>query len=192
MNIDIKSSVGRVSVALCGIFLLVVAAVLIYFFSPFNSANITDADIVSKGAEYNVKLKGISEYNTDGFTVATDGFYITTEKQLVYVDEDGYARTTDEGNGEIYLSGKFNSGVILYDKYSFCSDKYNSVQALEEFFETPDRIYNFDINNLSDYVQDIINYKKKFYGTAKVRIYRGRCVFTEIYIEGDKILEIKI
>ena len=187
---DRKKLFRKLRTALC--VLLCIAAVLVLFASsPLHLKNVTDKTVVEKGAEYTVKLKGIYEYDENGFSIAPDGFFYTGEKAFVYKDEKGYARTTYDGKGETYVKGKYNSTEILYENYSFCGDSYKNQKELEAFFELPDPIYGFDIDELSGYIQEVITYEKKFAGRATVSIYRGRCVFTEIYIGDEKVLELK-
>ncbi len=170
---------------------VVVAALVVFVSSPLHPKNITDKTVVEKGAEYTVRINGVSDYDERGFMPVTKGFYFTGEKVFVYKDEEGFACTAYDGNGECYLLGKYNTAFIDYESYSFCGGKYKSIDELEAFFDEPERIYNFDIDKLSEYIQDIIQYKRHFYGTLTVKIYRGRCVITEFYIDGEKILEYK-
>lgn len=180
----------KLRTALC--VLLCIAAVLVLFASsPLHPKNLTDKTVAEKGAEYTVKLKGVYEYDEKGFSVAPVRFVYTGEKAFVYKDEEGYACTTYDGKGETYVEGKYNSNDILYKNYTFCGESYKNQKELEAFFELPDRIYGFDIDKLSEYVQEVITYEKKFTGRATVRIYRGRCVITEIYIGDEKVLELK-
>lgn len=192
MSLKGKNTLTKTVSAIFASLLLVGVAVLFYAHSPLNPANISDKTVIEKGAEYKIKLKGISEYDENGFRLVVDGFYFTSDRQLVYVSEDGYARTTDDGEGEAYLLGKCNSADISYGKYEFCGKEYRNRQELEAFFEIPDPIYNFDINDLSYYISDIINYKKQFFGTATLRLYKGRCVITSVSIGDEKVLEIKL
>lgn len=186
-----KKKLFKITATVFALLLCAAAAIVLYAVSPLHPKNISDETVVQKGTEYTVKLEGVYEYDEEGFDVATDGFYLNARDSKVYKDEDGFARTSYEGEGEVLLHGDYNSGRILYDKYSFCGENYKSRQELEAFFESPDPIYNFDIDKLSYYISDIITYEKQFYGTATVRIYRGRCVFTEIYIGEEKVLELK-
>jgi len=191
VNTKAKKNLFRFTVAVFMFLLCVASVIVLYAVSPTHPKNITDETVAEKGAEYTVKLKGISEYDDGGFSIAADGFYYTGDKTFVYEDEEGYARTTYDGRGEVYLLGQYNSAYVSYDKYNFCGESYKTQKELEAFFELPDPIYNFDIDNLSYYIQDIINYEKKFSGRATVKIYCGRCAVTEIYIGDDKVLEFK-
>lgn len=173
------------------VLLCIAAAIVLFAASPLHPKNITDKTICEKGTEYTVRLKGISEYDEKGFSVSPDGFYLSSDKVAVYVDDEGFARTTYDGEGESYIKGRrYNSTEILYEKYSFCGESYKNRQELEAFFRLPDPIYNFDLDKLSYYIQDIINYEKQFSGKATIKIYRGRCIFTEIYIGEEKVLEL--
>lgn len=191
VNTKAKKKLFKLTVVIFTFLLCVATVIVLYALSPTHPKNITDETVAEKGAEYTVKLKGISEYDDGGFRIATDGFYYTGEKAFVYKDEEGFARTTYDGKGEFYLLGEYNSDYISYDKYIFCGESYKTQEELETFFELPDRIYNFDIDKLSYYVQDIINYEKKFVGKATVKIYRGRCTVTGIYIGDEKVLKLK-
>jgi len=172
--------------------LLGITAVLVLFISsPLHPKNITAKTVAEKGVKYTVKLKGIHEYDEKGFSVATDGFFYTGDKAFVYQDDDGYARTTFDEQGEVYILGEYNSADILYKNYTFSGESYKNQKELEAFFETPDRIYDFDINKLSGYIQDVMTFEKKFTGKATVSIYRGRCVFTGIYIGDELVLMLK-
>lgn len=173
------------------LFFVVGAALLAYVNSPLYPANISDRAIIEKGREYTVKLSGISDCDENGFRPVTDGFYFTNEKLFVYTDEEGFARTGNEGEEDALVLGKFNSAVLSYEKYNFCGESFKNEQELQAFFDSPDPIYNFDINNLSYYISDIINYKKHFSGTATLMLYRGRCVITSVSIGDEKVLEIK-
>ena len=172
--------------------LLGVTAVLVLFIlSPLHPQNISDRTVAEKGAEYTVKLKGISDYSENGFTVVTDRFSFVKGKLFVYEGEDGFAYTSDDGNGKVYVTGKYNSFDVMYENYTFTGESYKNQTELESFFEEPDRIYDFDIDKLSEYIQDSITYEKKFSGKATVSIYRGRCVITEVYIGDRRVLELK-
>ncbi len=192
MSLKGKKTLTKTVSAIFAVLLILGGTVFIYAHSPLNPANISDKTVIEKGAEYKIKLKGVSEYDENGFRLVTEGFYFTDEKLFVCVDGDGYARTTDDGKGENYLLGKCNSADISYAKYEFCGKEYRNIQELEAFFEIPDPIYNFDINDLSYYISDIINYKKQFFGTATIRLYKGRCVITSVSIGDEKVLEIKL
>ena len=178
--------------ALFCVLLCVAVSIVLYAVSPYHPKNIADEAVIQKGAQYKVSVTGISEYNENGFKVVTDGFSFTgSDKTFVYNDEEGIARTGNDGNGECCLLGKYNCDFINYESYSFCGERYKSIKELEAFFGEPDRIYNFDINKLSEYVQSVINYEKRFNGNATVKIYKGRLVVTEFYIDGEKVLEYK-
>ena len=184
----------RLTAALKVIFsaLLCICSVLVlYISSPLHPKNITDETVIQKGVEYNIKLSGISEYDETGFRIVTNGFFFTSEKTFVYKDEEGFAFTSYDGEGECYLLGEYNSPFVSYENYRFCGENYKSREELEKFFEEPDRIYDFDINKLSEYIQDVLAYKKHFYGKATVKIYKGRLVITDFYIGEEKVLEFK-
>ena len=170
----------------------IAAAITLYALSPLHPKNITDETVVKKGTPYTVRLSGISDYSSKGFMPVTDGFYFTDSKSFVYTDENGYARTDKEDGGEVYVLGRYSSAFIDYEKYSFCGESYKNRQELEAFFKEPELIYDFDINNLGIYIQDIIQYKRHFSGMAEVKIYRGRCVITDVYVGAEKVLEYKI
>ena len=178
--------------ALFCVLLCIAVSIMLYTVSPYHPKNITDKTVAEKGAEYTVSVTGVSDYNEKGFMPVTDGFYFSVkDKAFIYKDEKGIARTIYDGKGECYLIGKYNSAFINYENYSFCGERFKSIEELEAFFGEADRIYDFDINKLSEYIQDVINYKKHFYGNATVKIYKGRLVITEIYIDGEKVLEYK-
>ncbi len=179
------------SSALFCVLLCIASGIVLYAASPYHPKNITDETVIQKGTEYILSVNGISDYNEQGFMPVTNGFHFTSEKVFVYTDENGIARTSRDEESECFLLGKYNSAFINYESYSFCSERFKNVQELESFFNEADRIYDFDINKLSEYVQDVISYKKHFYGNATVKIYRGRLVITEIYIDGEKVLEYK-
>lgn len=181
-----KSLTSIFAVLFCAAVLLIA-----YILSPLHPGNIPDEVIINKGAEYTVQLSGVHEYDEKGFVIGTDYFFFKNGRTFVYVGEDGFAHTTYDGKGEAYIDGKYNSGDILYEKYSFCGESYKSPKELEAFFETPDPIYNFDVNKLSEYIRDILDYEKRFYGKATVKLYRGRCVFTEIFIGDELVLVLK-
>ncbi len=191
MSIKNKRLMIKASTTVFVLLLLVAVAVFIYGNSPLYPANITNQTVIEKGEEYRIKIRGITECDEKGFTLATNGFSFTSDKLFVYVDEEGFARTTDAGDSEVYVLGKFNSADVIYDEYIFCGQEYKTKKDLEAFFETYDPIYNFDIDKLSYYISDIINYKKQFYGTATLKIYKGRCVITSVSVGDEKVLEIK-
>ena len=174
-----------------GILACVAAAVCFWAGSPANVRNITDSTVIEKGAEYTVRISGVHENDAEGFRIAADNFYYSDQKVIVYEGEDGFARTSYEGSGSSYMNGKYSSSYIRYADYEFCGEKYKNQKELEAFFELPDPIYNFDVNNLSGYISEIISYKKSFNGSAKVKIYRGRCVIESVFIGGEKVLEFK-
>lgn len=178
--------------ALFCVLLCIATGIVLYAASPYHPQNITDEAVIQKGTEYTLSVTGISDYNELGFTAVTDGFNFKSKKKLfVYKDEKGIARTTDDGQGECCFLGKYSSPFIAYENYSFCGESYKSINELEKFFEEPDPIYNFDVNNLGIYIQDVIQFKRHFYGNATVKIYRGRLVITELYINGERVLEYK-
>lgn len=191
MSLQAKRTLNKAMTVILALFFVVGAALLIYVNSPLYPANISDRAIIEKGREYTVKLSGISDCDENGFRPVTDGFYFTNEKLFVYTDEEGFARTGNEGEEDALVLGKFNSAVLSYEKYNFCGESFKNEQELQAFFDSPDPIYNFDINNLSYYISDIINYKKHFSGTATLMLYRGRCVITSVSIGGERVLEIK-
>lgn len=177
--------------ALLCVLLCIAAALVIFVLSPLHPKNIADSIVAEKGTEYTVRLVGISDYDSEGFSVVADGFYSSKKKIFVNKDEEGYARTFYDGKGETYILGEYDFTDVHYENYVFCGESYKNVDELEDFFELPDRIYNFDINKLPDYIHNVINFEKKFNGKATVRIYRGRCVITEVYIDGEKVLELR-
>lgn len=191
MNLKAKKALTKIVTALFAVLFVIGAALIIYVNSPLYPANISDEVIIEKGTEYTVKLSGVSEYDENGFRPVTDGFYFTKEKLFVYVDDAGYVRTGYEGEGEDYVLGRFNSPDLSYEKYDFCGESFKNKQELQSFFDSADPIYNFDINNLSYYISDIINYKKHFSGTATLKLYKGRFVITSVSIGDEKLLEIK-
>lgn len=191
MSLQAKKTLTKIMTAVFAVLLTIGTALIVYLNSPIHPANISDEVIIEKGTEYEVKLKGISGYNETGFCLVTDGFYFSKEKLFVYTDEEGFAKTTDRDEGGAYLLGGYNSADVLYENYNFCGEQYKNRQELEAFFEAPDRIYDFDINNLSYYISDIINYKKQFTGSATLKIYKGRCVITSVSVGDAKVLEIK-
>lgn len=191
MSLQAKKTLKKIMTVVSVLLLAAGAVLLIYFNSPLYPANISDETIIERGTEYTVKLSGVSEYDENSFRPITDGFYFTNERLSVYVDDTGYVRTDYEGEGEDYVLGRFNSAYLSYDKYDFCGESYKNKQELQAFFDSPDPIYNFDINNLSYYISDIINCKKHFSGTATLKLYKGRCVITSVSIGDEKVLEIK-
>lgn len=187
-----KKVLRKILSIVLAVLVTVCAGILIYIISPFYPGNIADKTVVEKGEEYTVRLSGISKYDEEGFNLVTDGFYFTYDEVYLYTDENGIARTTyDKTDKKHRLYGKFNSAFIFYDEFEFCGEILCNQQELEAFFEEPDRIYNFDINKLSEYVSDVIQYEKKFSGSATVKVYRGRCVITDVTIGETKILERK-
>lgn len=186
-----KKRLLAVSTSVFSVLLFTAAVIVVFALSPLHPDNFSDETVVRKGAEFTVRLKGISEYDEDGFVLLTDGFYYTTEKMFVYTDENGFARTSRDAVSEAYIAGKKNSPTVLYDNYSFCGESYRDKKELEAFFEAPDIISDFDVHKLSEYLQNAIDYEKQFFGKATVSIYRGRCVITGIYIGEEKVLELK-
>lgn len=191
MSIKNKSLMMKISVTAFVLLVLVAGSVFIYINSPLYPANISDETVIKKGAEYKIKIRGITECDEEGFSLATDSFSFTSEKAFVVVGEDGFASTTVSEDSGVYVLGKFNSAEVLYDNYDFCGQEYKTKKELQAFFDEVDRIYNFDIDELSYYISEIINYKKKFYGTATLRIYKGKCVVTSVSVGDEKVLEYK-
>lgn len=175
--------------ALFCVLFLIAAAVTLYAVSPLHPENITDKAVIQKGTEYTVRLTGVSDYDEKGFVPVAEGFYLSEKRTYIYTDEKGFAHAAFEGDGQ-YVLGKYSSFFVDYEKYNFCGS-YKSRQELQKFFEEPDYIYNFDINNLSQYVQDVLQFKKHLNGKATVKIYRGRFVITQVFIGDEKIMEIK-
>ena len=191
MDVKRKKLMIKISTSVFALLLLIAAVVFIYGNSPLYPANISDKTIIEKGTEYTIKIKGISKYDENGFTLATNDFYFSSDKAFVVVDDDGFAKITDSQDSGVYILGKFNSAVVNYENYVFCGQEYKTQEELEAFFDTADPIYNFDIDDLSYYISEIINYKKKFYGTATLKLYKGRCVITSVSIDDEKVLEYK-
>ena len=191
MSLKTKKLMIKISTSVFALLLLVAAAVFVYGNSPLHPANISDKTIIEKGTEYTIKIRGVSEYYENGFTIATNDFYFSSDKLFVVVDNEGFAKTTESQDSEVYVLGEYNSADVNYDDYVFCGQEYKTQEELEDFFDTPDPIYNFDINDLSYYISEIINYKKKFYGTATLKLYKGRCVITSVSIGDEKVLEYK-
>lgn len=183
-----KKNSWKITAVISAVLFCVGVCVVWYAFSPYHPRGISDSDVADNGTEYKVKLSGIYSYEENGFTPVINNFRWFDDKVYVFVGEDGYAYTDDTEKSSVSVDGSYSSVYVDYGDYEFCGETYKNQRELEAFFETPDRIYNFDINNLSSYVQDIITYEKKFYGEATVKIYRKRCVITEIYIDGEKIL----
>lgn len=193
MSIISRRKTGKILAGILLFLVTVCIGIVIYVVSPLNPGNVPDEKVARNGIEYTVELIGISTDEDDGFLLVTKGFYFTDGKVVVYKDDDGYARTsyTKTVPGMI-MDGRYSSAKILYEDYNFCGQTYKNKEELRKFFATPDRIYDFDINKLSEYVQDILNYEKKFYGKATVKIYRGKCVITDVYIGDEKVLEYKL
>ena len=191
MNVKRKKLMIKISTSFFALLLFVAATLFIYANSPLYPANITDKTIIEKGTEYTIKIRGITEYDENSFSLAMNGFYFTSGKSFVVVDDEGFANTTDSEESGVYVLGKFNSADIIYDKYIFCGQKYKTQEEIEAFFDTPDPIYNFDFDKISYYISDIIQYEKKFYGTATLKLYKGRCVITSVSIGDEKVLEYK-
>ncbi len=187
-----KKRILKISVTVLIVLVLACGAMLAYINSPLHPSGIKDKTVIEKGEEYTVKLIGVSEYDSEGFMPVTDSFYYTYNKSYLYIDEDGFARTTyDEGENKNRLYGEYNSAFVSYDEFDFCGKVYKNREELESFFKEPDPIYNFDINKLSYYISDIIHYERKFNGRATIKVYRGRCVITEVFIGEEKVLERK-
>ncbi len=183
-----KNNLWKILSVVAALLFCVGAGIIGYAVSPLHPRNVTDETVIRKGTEYTVKLSGVSEYDETGFFLTAENFYYVKEDVGVFVDEDGFAYTDYTDKGDIQMNGEYCSAFVKYEDYSFCGETYKSREELEEFFETPDRIYNFDINNLSGYIQDIVSYEKQFSGKMTVRIYRKKCVITDIYIGKEKIL----
>lgn len=181
----------RVTATIFCVLLFSCLCLVAYINNPLSPRNISAKTVCEKGAEYTVSLKGISKYDEKGFTLSCDGFYFGSEKLGVYVDEEGFARTTYDENYEISFDGRYSNSRIDYEDYKLCSESFKSREELEDFFESPDPIYGFDMNDISYYVQDVINYKKKFSGKGKIKIYREKVIITEVFIGEEKILELK-
>lgn len=190
MSIKNKKRLLTVLRAVFSVLLCCTVFLVLYISSPLHPKNISDRTVAEKGTEYTVRLSGISEYDERGFRPVAEGFYLTSEKLFVYTDEQGFARVSEEQVSECYALGKYSSFAIDYENYTFCGEKFKSREELETFFNEPDRIYNFDINKLNEYIQDIIAYEKHFNGTATVKLYKGRCVITAFYIGGERVLEL--
>lgn len=187
-----KKTLLKISSAVLAVLVTACAAILIYISSPLYPGSIDDETVIEKGEEYKVKLIGISEYNEEGFLIASDSFYFLGKETYLYVDENGFARTSyDKTDKKYRLYGKFNSAFISYDEFDFCGERFKSVEELEAFFKEPDPIYNFDIDKLSEYISEIIQYERKFHGQVTIKFYRGRCVITDMYIGSEKVLERK-
>lgn len=165
--------------------------IIIYALSPLHPRNISDKAIIKNGTEFTVKLKGVLDCDENGFTPAADRFFLGKDEISVFVGEDGFAYTDYDSKSDIGLNGRYSSFYISYDNYLFCGETYKNEQGLQKFFDSPDMIYNFDINNLPNYIQDVMTYEKKFYGKATVKIYRKKCVITELYIGEEKVLSHK-
>lgn len=156
--------------------------------SPLHPQNISDRTVMEKGTPFTVELTGVSECDENGFIPVTNGFYLSPNKMYVHIADDGTAFTDYEKKSDTVLKGKYCSAYVDYEKYSFCGETYKTKEDLQKFFNTYDPIYNFDINKMSEYVSDVINYEKKFSGKATIQIYRGKFVITEIFIGDEKIL----
>lgn len=183
-----KKHLWKIYAVISIVLLLVGVGVICYVQSPYNPRNVSDADVVRKGTEYAVKISGISDYDDTGFSLVFNGLYLNDGEVFIKVSEDGFLQSVEADEGDIRLDGKYCSPYIGYESYDFCGGSYKNQVELETFFESPDRIYNFDVNNLSGYIQDIIAYKKQFYGEATVKIYRNRFVITEVFIGEEKVL----
>lgn len=189
---DIRKTMPKVLVAIFLLLFAVCCGILLYANSGFHPSQISDSTAAKKGEVFTVRLTGVSGCDSEGFYILAENFYISDGTFFVGTGEDGYAVICDDGENAARVNGKYSARFIRFDDYNFCSDIYGSKEALCDFFETPDIIYNFDINNLSEYVSDILQYEKKFNGSAVISIYRGKLVFTEIYIGDEKVLELKI
>ncbi|MBE6773436.1 MAG: hypothetical protein E7544_04335 [Ruminococcaceae bacterium] len=191
MNTDIKKKHTKLILSVFICLSSICFFLLVYISSPLHPRNISYETVAKRGDEFVIRLDGISSYDEKGFTVSTENFYFPDGKVSVFVGEDGFAYTDYDKKGEVSFNGKYSSPFIYYDGYSFCGEEYKTKEELEAFFELPDPIYNFDINNLSTYIQNIIHYEKQFVGKATVKIYRGKCVITEVYIGEEKVLKLK-
>lgn len=190
MNVVFKRKMTKKLAITLSVLTIICLSVIIFAVSPFNPGNVSDEKVAKFGIEYDVKLIGISKCDENGFTVATDGFYFTDEPIFVYVGEDGYAHTSYDYVTGIKVYGRYSSLDVLYNDYSFCGETYKTKEDLQKFFDSPDPIYGFEFDKLSNYIQDIINYEKKFLGKAVIKAYRGRYIITEVYIGAEKVLEI--
>lgn len=191
VSLESKKRLTKCIFAVWSVLLCVAAAVIAYALSPLHLQNISDKTIVEKGAEYTFKLTGVSKYDENGFYVSSNDFGFSDGKVYIVSIENGFSRVTRDGDSGDYLFSKYNSLYVPYEKYDFSSQRFKSVAELESFFEEPEPIYDFDLDKLSYYISDIISYKRKFSGKATARVYRGRYVFTEIYIGDEKVLELK-
>lgn len=191
MNTDIMKKRHRLILSVFIVLSAICLSLLVYISSPLHPRNISDKTVAKKGDEFVIRIDGISSYDEKGFTVSTEDFYFTNEKVGVFVGEDGFAYTDYDKMGKVSFNGKYSSPSVFYESYSFCGEEYKTKEELEDFFNLPDPIHNFDINNLSGYIQDVIHYEKQFVGKATVKIYRGKCVITEVYIGEEKVLELK-
>ena len=191
MSIESKKATLKAFTYIFMILTFVAAVIVLYALSPFHPKNISDKTILKKGTEFTVDIRGVSDYNSDGFEPVIAGFFFGSNKAYVFEDENGFAFTTYEREGESYVLGKYNSRIIDYENYSFCGERFKSREELEEFFEEPELIYNFDINKIGEYVQDVLAYKRHFSGKATLKIYKGRVVFADFYIGEEKVLEHK-
>lgn len=191
MDMTFKRKLTKILSALLLLLTCICLSIIIFVNSPLHPGGVSDEAVADKGIEYVIKLKGITECDENGFTLATDGFYFVSEPIYVYVGEDGYARTSYEPVLGIKISGKHCSSTVAYESYSFCGETYKTKEELQEFFYSPDHIYNFSLDDLSTYIQNNISYEKQFSGKAVIKVYRGRCVITEVYIYDEKVLEFK-
>lgn len=181
-----KKNIWKVFAAICAVLFCAGICVIGYALSPYHPRNVSDEEVIRNGTEYTIKLTGISSYDEGGFLPVTKDFYFDMDDMHVFVGEDGYAYTDFVSKSSVTVDGRYSSAYMDYENYEFCGETYKNQRELEKFFESPDPIYNFDINNIGIHIQDIINYKKQFYGEATVKIYRKRCVITEFYIGEEK------
>lgn len=191
MNITFKRKLSKIITTVFLLLTFSCISIIIFAVSPYNPGNISDQTAAKFGIEYKIRLRGITAYDENSCSLATNGFYFTSEPIYVYVGEDGYACTSYEPVLGLKINGKYSSPVILYDNYTFCGQTYKNKEELNAFFAQPDPIYGFKLDQLSNYIQDIINYERQFYGEAIIKIYRGKCVITEVHIGGEKVLELK-
>lgn len=190
-GVCMKRHLWKFFAAVTAVLFVVAVGIIAHVVSPFNPRNVSDKSVIENGTEYMVELNGISEYDENGFLPITEKFYFSKERMNVFVGDDGFAYTDYNNESDIVFDGRYSFAYIAYDDYIFCGESYKTKEELNKFFDSPDMIYNFDINNLSGYIQDIINYEKQFTGKATLKIYREKCVITEIYIGEEKVLELK-
>ena len=191
MKLKTKKTLSKCVAWIFAVLFCVAALIVAYAVSPLHPKNISDEVIINNGAEYTFKLTGVSKYDEGGFFVTSNDLWLSDKKLYVSNKEDGFACVTEKSVSDDFLLGKYNSLYVPYEKYTFCGERFKSPQELAGFFEEPEPIYDFKLENFSYYVSDIINYKRKFTGMATAKIYRGRYIFTEIYIGDEKVLELK-